>query len=436
MYLRSAFIPAGTGLLLATATPAALAAGTTERISVSSSGTQGDSSSGGFQIGLSGNGRYVAFPSLASNLVPDDTTSFSDVFVRDRRTDRTTRVNLGPGGVQANGNVAGSTVAISADGRVVAFGSDATNLVPDDTNGRDDVFVRDRKTGETTRVSVGPGGTEADGNSSPSGLSADGRFVLFFSYATNLVSGDTNGAADVFVHDRKTGTTERVSVGSGGTQASQDSFGGGISGNGRFVTFYTFDVNVVPGGTNFLDSFVHDRKTGRTERVNVGPGGVQGNGDSLLPVISADGRYVAFASAATNLVPGDTNGRFDTFVHDRRTGKNWRVSVASDGTEGNADSGGGYFPAISRDGRHVAFVSSATNLVAGDTNGVDDVFVHDRETGRTGRVSVGLRGGQGDTVSFGPAISADGRAVAFTSDATNLVRKDTNGVSDVFVRAR
>jgi Tol biopolymer transport system component len=408
----------------------AWAGGTTERVSVATDGTQGDSFSGGYRIGLSGDGRFVAFASLATNLVPRDTNGVSDVFVHDRKTGRTRRVNLGPRGVQANGELGDDVVMISANGRFVGFSSRATNLVPGDTNSRIDAFVHDRKSGKTTRVSVGLG--EADGHSFFSGLSADGRFAMLFSYATNLVPGDTNGTADVFVYDRKTGTTERVSVGSGGTQI-QGGDPGGISANGRFATFYAFGTDVVPGGTNFLDSYVHDRKTGVTERVNFGPGGI-GNGDSLHPVISADGRYVAFASAASNLVPGDTNGRFDTFIHDRKTGRNWRASVASDGTEGDADSGGGYFPAISADGRYVAFVSSATNLVADDTNGVDDVFVHDRKTGRTERVSVDPSGDQGNATSFGPAISNNGQIVAFTSD--NLVPGDTNGVSDVFVRVR
>jgi Tol biopolymer transport system component len=228
-------------------------------------------------------------------------------------------------------------------------------------------------------VSVASDSTQGNDNSWDPSISADGRYVAFFSHASNLVPGDTNNTLDVFVHDRLTGQTTRVSVASDGTEGNGDSFVGSISADGRYVAFASWASNLVPGDTNGRsDIFVHDRVTGQTTRVSVASDGTEGNGDSWgCPSISADGRYVAFASWASNLVPGDTNGRSDIFVHDRVTGQTTRVSVASDGTEGNGDSW--WRPSISADGRYVAFPSYASNLVPGDTNGWADIFVAVRE---------------------------------------------------------
>src|SRR5437870_1569323 len=336
----------------------------------------------------------------------------------------TERVSVASGGTEGNG--ASLSSALSADGRFVAFVSAATDLVAADTNGVSDVFVHDRQTGATERVSVASGGAQGNGSSGligfafPPALSADGRFIAFVSSATSLVAGDTNGATDVFVHDRQTGTTERVSVASGGgTQGTGDSGGffafPALSADGRLVAFQSDATNLVAGDTNgATDVFVHDRQTGTTERVSVSAGGTEGNGFSAGPVLSADGRFVAFHDTATNLVAGDTNGATDVFVHDRQTGTTERVSVASDGTQGNGFSAG---PALSADGGLVAFHGTATNLVAGDTNGATDVFVHDRQTGTTERVSVASDGTQGNGPSAGAALSADGGLVAFHGTA-------------------
>jgi Tol biopolymer transport system component len=291
----------------------------------------------------------------------------------------TKRVSVGPNGRQSN-DISWGPV-LSADGRFAAFASKATNLVPGDTNNETDVFVRDRRTGKTERASVGPNGIQ--GNSPPwsfspgsSALSADGRFVAFGSDATNLVPGDTNGEADVFVHDRRTRKTERVSVGPGGGQGNGESFSPSLSADGRFVAFQSYATNLVPGDTNNTsDVFVRDRRTSTTERVSVGPGGVQADGTSFDTELSADGRFVAFASDASNLVSDDTNGMNDVFVHDRQTRKTERVSVGQRSVQGNR---GSIDPALSADGRVAAFYSSADNLVQGDTNSEADVFVHTR----------------------------------------------------------
>jgi Tol biopolymer transport system component len=413
--------------------------GSTERVSLASDGTEADS--GSYFPAISGDGRYVAFSSFATNLVAGDTNVSTDVFVHDRKTGLTDRVSVDSAGNQ--GNSFSEFPAISAHGRYVAFVSVATNLVPDDTNASTDVFVHDRQTGLTERLGVDSGGTQGDGGISRPAISADGRYVAFGSYAANLVPGDTNGDWDIFVRDRQTSVTERVSVDSLGNQGNDDSITPAISADGRYVAFRSYASNLVPDDTNGRsDIFVHDWQTRLTERVSVDSAGNEGNAYSFSPAISADGRYVAFGSYASNLVPGDTNlcgfpshtyNCADVFVHDRQTGITERVSVDSAGNQGNDSS---WTSVISADGRYVAFYSWASNLAPADTNGADDVFVHDRQTGLTERVSVDSSGGQGNDNSSAPAINADGRYVAFKSWASNLVPGDSNGSDDIFVRDR
>ena len=286
----------------------------------------------------------------------------------------------------------------------------------------------------TERVSVASDGTQGDGGSDDPSASANGRYVAFQSLSDNLVSADTNYCKDVFVHDCETGQTTRVSVASDGTQGNDDSEFPSISADGRYVAFDSLASNLVSSDTNGdWDVFVHDRETGQTTRVSIASNGTQGNGYSLWPFISADGRDVVFQSSASNLVTGDTNDCDDVFVHDCETEQTTRVSVASDGMQGDGSSS---FSPISADGRCVTFMSRASNLVSSDTNGDWDVFVHDRETGQTTRVSIASNGTQGNGMSRNPSISADGRYVAFGSEASNLVSSDTNGCRDVFVHDR
>ncbi|MFO0982712.1 MAG: calcium-binding protein [Planctomycetota bacterium] len=406
----------------------------TTRVSVDSAGNQGNDES---QLwnghAISADGRYIVFDSYATNLVPGDTNGVPDIFVNDRLTGETTRVSVSSSGSEQDRSL--GDAAISADGRYVAFDSLATNLVPGDTNGLADVFVHDRLTGETTRVSVNSAGTEGNDDSVGPAISADGRYVAFDSYATNLVPGDTNGAEDVFVHDLWTGVTTRVSVDSAGNEANDESgswYAPWLSPEGRYVAFESRATNLVPGDRNHtVDIFLHDRVTGQTTLESVSSSGEEGDWPSEFPSLSADVRYVAFMSRSTNLVPGDTNQAQDVFLHDRLTAQTTRVSVSSSGGQGNYDS---WNPSISADGRYVAFHSYATNLVPGDSNMATDVFLHDRQTGETTRVSLDPDGAPGNNSSFQPSISADGRCVAFESAATNLVLGDTNATADVFVR--
>jgi len=324
----------------------------------------------------------------------------------------------------------------SADGRYIAFVSNATNLVPGDTNGDRDIFVRDRQSGTTTRVSVSSSG--AQGNHNSHGLptiSSDGRYVGFSSFATNLVSGDANAKEDVFVHDRQDGSTVLVSLNSAEEQGNEFSEDPSISADGRYVAFHSRASNLVTGDTNGDDDiFRRDLQDGTTERVSVSSAGVQGNASAdREPSVSADGRYVAFSSSATNLVANDNNAEGDVFVRDMQSGATQRVSISSVGGEGDSRS---LAPGMSADGRYVAFQSLASNLVTGDTNYRPDVFVRDLLGGTTQRVSVNSANAEGNSDSWGPWISADGRYVAFTSYASNLVAGDTNGISDVFLRDR
>ncbi len=242
------------------------------------------------------------------------------------------------------------------------------------------------------------------------------------------------GGAAASLTDPGSPTTTRVSVSSSGDQIGAPSFDSDISAQGRYVVFSSDTSRLVAGDTNNArDVFVRDRRTHLTRRVSVTTNGAQSNNDSSQPSISADGRYIAFIAEASNLVDGDASQRLDVFVRDRVAKVTRRVSVATGGQGGNGPS---YDPVISADGRYVAFNSDASNLVDGDTNGVTDVFVRDLERNVTRRLSVGAGGAQAHGSSVHPAISADGQYVAFQSPASNLVAGDTNAKPNVFVRDR
>jgi Tol biopolymer transport system component len=426
---------------------ATAASAVTERVSVSSSGAQGNDISG--RTGppaISADGNAVAFDSIATNLVPAATSGQDDIYVRDRSPGATELVSISTSGTEPDGS--SFLPDLSGDGRYVAFQSVADNLVKGDSNGVEDVFVYDRATHTTTRASVAGNSKDANSLSLGASISDDGRYVAFRSDATNLVKGAR--PTSIYVRDLVKRKTELASVASDGTPANSFNFNADISGNGRYVAFDSQATNLAPGDDgNITQIFVHDRVTGTTVQASVDNAGTPGNGTSTDPSISADGRYVAFDSDASNLVPGDTNGVRDVFVHDMVTGQTIRVSVDSAGNQGNEMSdisirGGATFgPAISGDGRYVTFDSAASNLVADDTNTCTladpqpvydfpisgqcpDVFVHDLQTGETIRASVDSSGAQADGPSTDPAINGDGSAVAFFSPATNLVPGDTN----------
>jgi Tol biopolymer transport system component len=399
--------------------------GAVEPASVSSGGTYGSGPS--IDARISPNGRFVAFVSGASNLVPGDSNGRADVFLRDRQAATTVRVSVGAGAVQSVGGDS-YRPAVSADGRYVAFSSDATNLIAGDTNARTDVFVRDVPAGTTTRVSVAGASTQVNDSSDIPTISADGRFVAFQSDATNLVAGDTNTETDVFVRDRQAATTTRVGVATAGTQPTGGStFDAEISGDGRYVVFNSEATNLVSGDTNATsDVFVRDRQTATTTRVSVAGAATQANSPSTEPSISADGRYVSFSSDATNL--GGPAG--SVYRRDRTAGTTVLVTKSTAGANANQSSSGS---AISGDGTVVAFESSATNLAASDHNTSSDVFARVVASNTTDTIS---RHGafQGNGTARDVSMSLDGRYVAFSSDASDLVPGDNNGATDVFVR--
>jgi len=377
---------------------------------------------------------------VASNLVHGDNnrcfpyTSCLDVFVYDRQTGTTEIASVNSQGKEGNDH--SQAPALSADGRFVAFTSNATNLSNQAPAGG--VFVRDRQTGTTEAVSVNSSGQSGNSSSYNAAISADGRFVAFQSLASNLVPNDNNGTFDIFVRDRTVGTTERVSITSAGVEANNESSIPDISADGRYVAFASYATNLSAGDTNGeSDVFIHDRQTGITERMSVSSTGTPSDFGSGSPAISGDGQFLAFSSNATNLIPNDMNGWTpDVYLRDRLSGTTQLVSVSSSGTQA---SGYSWLPSISSDGRFIAFEASAT-LVAGDTNGVPDIYVRDRSLGRTARVSVANAGSEANNTSsftsFSGAarISGNGRFVSFQSYASNLVAGDTNNASDIFVR--
>jgi len=453
---------------------------TTVRTSVASDGTQGNGASSHSVIDFSGT--FVAFQSDASNLVAGDTNGCTDVFLRDLTHGLTTRVSVATDGTQGNGN--SSSPSISYTGDYVAFQSDASNLVPDDTNGCSDIFLHNCQNGVTTRVSVAYG---AAGSVNPS-LSADGRFLAFQSRATDLVPGDTKGLMEVYVKDLKTGTVTRASVAPDGTPGNADCLVPSISADGRYVAFESNASNLVTKVAN-TQIYVRDSQAGSTTLVSAAADGTPANGASYFPALSADGEHVAFVSWATNfsaltsptysynifvknLLTGSikaamvsydgsplnygadnpvisADGRyvaFDTFatnlvptpvfdgvyVRDMVAGTTTVVSVATDGTPADSNNSCG---SISADGQRVVFLSIANNLSPLAPLQAGNVFMRDLKSQTTTYISVGYDGSEGmATVGYPTASSADGRYVAFVSNAANMVPGDTNGVTDVFVR--
>ncbi len=398
------------------------------RISIAADGTQAN----GHSIMRVGHtmGRCVTFYSEASNLVAGDTNECADVFVYDLWSRRLSRVSIASNGGQADGGSYDPTV--SSDGRFVAFWSDATNLVENDTNGCGDAFVHDRWSGQTSRVSVASDGSEGNGISREPGVSDDGRFLAFYSEASNLVDDDANECSDIFVHDRTTGLTTRVSVSSEGEEGNNYCWHrSSLSMDGRYVGFASSADNLVPEDANRqMDAFVHDRLTRSTTRVSVASDGKEGNAGAGNCAITPDGRMAVFSSGSTNLYLGDNNRAHDVFRHELASGVTEVLSLPGGGPRSNGHS---YSPSASRDGSIVAYFSLASNLVPGDNNDKYDVFVQDRSTRVTVRVSVAADGQEGNGASAYPCMSADGRWVAFFSSADNLVPGDTNGVADIFL---
>lgn len=386
----------------------------------------------------SADGRYVAFVSMADNLVADDTGGNTNVYVHDRQTGQTTLIsratNTTPAGLS-------NSPSISADGRYVAFESVAANLVDDDANGTTDIFVYDRVMDRMTLVTRHSDGTQANSWSIHPAISGNGQLVTFVSTADNLVDEEAICCMQVYLHNLQTGETSLVSQNAKGKPGYDDSTYPALSADGRYVVFESGATNLVDerdengGGVMGSDVFVYDIQTTELSRISRHTDGTQGDNASVLPNISADGQFVSFQSFATNLIDQDLNGVADIFVHDRKTGETTLVSRHSDGTIADSWSSSN---TISGDGRFVVFESWASNLVDDDQNEAVDIFSHDRLTGSTvlvSRHSNGTQGNNGNQPQLSVpsvAVSAFGEVVIFESYATNLIDNDLNEAGDIF----
>jgi uncharacterized repeat protein (TIGR01451 family) len=425
------------GVLALTGGAAALPApGFTELVSLSTAGVQGDQDSQ--TPSISSDGRFVAFVSLAENLVAGDTNLAPDVFVRDRLLGTTERVSVSSSGREGNGgsgllNLMGGP-SISGDGRFVAFSSEASNLVRGDRNLNPDVFLHDRLTHATTRVSVASDGTEANAGGTEPDISRDGRFVAFLSFADNLVP-DGNSTGDVYIHDRQTGVTERISQAPDGSDADgQSLFAPRLSADGRFVYFSTFASNLVTGDPDNgdVDAYLFDRQTRTMTAITSNRPSVGVIAHGIAGGISGDGRFLTFTTQDTSFITPDTNDFFeDAWLVDRTTGEYVLVSRNDAGEQGDNSTFAGE---VSDDGRFVTLVSRATNF-GGPTNLRENVYLRDRTAGTTRLVSVASDGTEGDLDSIEPAMTPDAQVVTFASRSSTFV-PETQGVFayDVFVR--
>ncbi|HEU4425074.1 MAG TPA: hypothetical protein VFR67_21300 [Pilimelia sp.] len=401
----------------------ATAAAATEQVSVNSAAVPANRNSDNPDVSASG--RHVVFRSEATNLVPGDSNGFPDVFLRDRGAGQTERISVSSTGQQANQASGSAAPAITPNGRYVAFDSLASNLVASDTNGQYDVFVRDRRDRRTSRVSVGLGGAEPDGPSRVGAISANGCRVAFESTATNLVSGDTNQTGDVFVRDRRTGVTTLVSVGLSGAPANGGSGAPALSADGNLVAFESSASNLVAGDDNpYPDIFVRDLTTRTTERVSVTTSGERIFAAHHTPSISADGRYVVFANRLPVGAPGGPYTQ--VWIRDRVAKTSTRVVVDPALAPGPHASTAG---SVSPDGRHVVFVSMQQSL-GNDPNLPKGVFALDVATGAVARLSVKPDGSPA-TISLPYIAAADGGAV-FGAASPDLVPRPGPGVQIYF----
>ena len=407
-YLVAAVVPDGWEM-----TPTRAVSGGMQRAGVPGIGPEGPGTA--LNISISADGRYVVY----ANYVAVGTDDVAQVYLFDRDTGQTEMISIGLDGNPADRHAWGPS--ISADGRYVVYPSPATNLVDGDTNMETDLFLYDRVNGTTERISVADDGSEANESSSSPSISADGRYVAFTTRATNLIAGRSIGSWDpqVYVHDRVTGTNEWLSEAYDGARLDEWVVSPQISADGRYVAFESLAPNLVPDDTNGVrDIFVHDRQLGTTRRVSVATDGTQGNEDSRHPAISADGQYVTFTSYSSNLGPDNAAYYSGIYVHELATGVTEWISL----TDGAWHGATGSHPSISGDGRYIAFVAGNSELI-----------LYDRVTELSEKVSVAPDGSEANDECFRPVISADGKVVAFSSDATNLVEGDTNGKVDIFV---
>ncbi|MFF7725349.1 hypothetical protein [Streptomyces sp. NPDC008001] len=452
---RAAMLVAALGTCAAVTAPVATGAGhqrpRTERVSVAADGTQGNSDS--YTAGISADGRYATFRSMATNLTPRVGGGLG-LFIKDLRTGAVEQANVASDGTPADDS--SFDIALSADGRYAVFDSRAGNLSPDKTPGETDLFVRDRRTGRTELLLENK--QHQAGTSFEPSVSADGRYVAFTSFRTDLVPGPSKDPVAVYVRDRWKGTTKRVSVRSDGSQAGTRSALPVISADGSKVGFLSLgglgegEPGIGDSGPGLarprLNTFyVHDLRTGRTELASRDRDGSNSGASDIG--FSPDGHYALFSTRSPGVVPGKTTQTTDIYARDLKTGVTRRLSLAHDGSEAQGDSRG---PVMSADNRKVFFTSTAPNLIPGGSGGSGGsggtsgtggstgsrsrtaVYARDLLTGAVQRLDVADDGTPADGDSSGVAVDRSGRTAVFTSAADNLVPGDTNKADDVFLR--
>jgi Tol biopolymer transport system component len=424
-------------VLLGASGVASAATGDLRLVSRAAGATGAKGNDGSTAAALAPGGRFVAFASNATNLHPDDADAVSDVFVRDLQDGTLVLASRASGAAGAKGGGSSGVPSISADGRFAAFASNATNLAAEDTDATSDIFVRDLQANTTTLVSRASGaGAKSNADSFTPSISANGRFVAFASNASNLSPDDADGATDIFVRDLQAGTLALVSraAGAAGAKGSSGSAAPRISADGARIAFSSNAPNLDPDDPDAApDVFVRDLRAQTTTLVSRAADGGASNGDSFSPTISADGRFVAFGSSATNLHPDDADAITDVFVRDLLTGT---TQLASRGGGAGGPKGDGFSdePAIAGDGHSLTFVSNATNLHPDDTDVIDDVFVRDLQSSSTRLVSRASSLAKGTGFSLAPSISDSGATVAFASNSANLTPDDPDTIVDVFAR--
>jgi hypothetical protein len=413
--------------------------GPVRRISVSHiPGQEGDQSNADtYYPSVSADGSRVVFISWADNLVPNDLNSNPDIFILNKTTNSLSPAIFAESGGQPNDLVL--ETKISGNGQYVVFTSIATNLSADCTDSIADIYVyqiQEGAPGVFTCISLGLGGAEANAASEHPSISYDGRYVVFASSATNLVAGVTDGRKHIYLYDRNTLTLTVESVNSDEVLADGSSDNPSISADGQSIAFESLATNLLgPGGdTNGVsDIFLRNRNSGVTTRVSMAyTSGAEPDGSSILPSISSDGKRIAFLSIAGNLIPG-ISGVWNVYLRDVPSNT---TSLASISTSGGGANGNAFFARISADGKHVAFSSTATNLILGESGGTEQMYLRDFEDSETLKISVSATGEEGNAASNTAGISGDGTIVAFLSSSTNLVAGDTNGFADAFLSER
>jgi Tol biopolymer transport system component len=402
----------------------------TNRLNISSGstlapqGVEANSHSFNTAAAISSDERFVVFSSDATNLVANDRNDASDIFLRDRWFNQTTRISVDNAGIE--GNAASTQPVLSANGRFIAFSSKATNFVAGEANGVADIFIYDTQTKQVRGINP----LDSNGDSVNPSITADGRWVVFESLASNLIADDTNSASDIFAFDTQSNQLTRLSINDAGVAGDGHSFNPIIAANGNFVVFASEASNLVAGDTNVTsDIFLHNLTTHTTQRIS--QTAMQTDRGSYHPSIDAAGKVIVFESDATSLVENDSNAVSDIFIKDLTTGQLQRITSPT-GEQANSAA---YYPTISATGRYVAFTTAATNLVSGNANALFDILKYDRQTQQLARVNVSVNGEQGNfqSLKLPMSLSWNGDYAVFTSNATNVVYGDNNLSFDVFV---